>query len=196
MPRYGYAHYRNVAEGGSAVFITTTCLDFVHVFARPRLADLMAASLLADCRFYGVGLSAFVVMPHHVHLLVFLPKDLAVTSFMNRLKANAARRILPNLDDETNAKFGQQRGLNGRTFWQRSFRSFPTAEGDSFWQKVRYIHLNPVRAGLVMRAEDYRWSSARLWEEGRWSEDDGLKIDDSLIGSYVDLADLWPWRSR
>jgi hypothetical protein len=31
-------------------------------------------------------------------------------------------------------------------------------------QKVRYIHQNPVRAGLVARPEDYRWSSARCWK--------------------------------
>ena len=43
-------------------------------------------------------------------------------------------------------------------------------------QKVNYIHLNPVRAGLVARAEDYRWSSARCWLE-RMAEDEPLPMD-------------------
>jgi putative transposase len=43
-------------------------------------------------------------------------------------------------------------------------------------QKVNYIHLNPVRAGLVERAIDFRWSSARIWQ-GRDAEDEPLLVD-------------------
>jgi putative transposase len=43
-------------------------------------------------------------------------------------------------------------------------------------QKVNYINLNPVRAGLVERAIDYRWSSARYWQRCE-TEDEPLKVD-------------------
>jgi hypothetical protein len=43
-------------------------------------------------------------------------------------------------------------------------------------QRVSYIHQNPVRAGLVERAEDYRWSSIRCWN--RWPQEaEPLKMD-------------------
>jgi REP-associated tyrosine transposase len=45
-----------------------------------------------------------------------------------------------------------------------------------FMQRVNYIHQNPVRAGLVTCAEDYRWSSARSWR-GRHREDEPLRVD-------------------
>jgi hypothetical protein len=45
-----------------------------------------------------------------------------------------------------------------------------------FMQKVNYIHLNPVRAGLVERAIDYRWSSARFWNKCP-TEDEPLHVD-------------------
>lgn len=45
-----------------------------------------------------------------------------------------------------------------------------------FMQKVNYIHLNPVRAGLVERAIDYRWSSARIWQRQE-AEDEPLRMD-------------------
>jgi hypothetical protein len=45
-----------------------------------------------------------------------------------------------------------------------------------FIQKVNYIHENPARAGLVERAEDYRWSSVRWWK-GRPLEDEPLTVD-------------------
>jgi len=43
-------------------------------------------------------------------------------------------------------------------------------------QKVNYIHQNPVRAGLVERAEDYRWSSARHWLKCP-RDDEPLRVD-------------------
>ena len=55
-----------------------------------------------------------------------------------------------------------------------------------FMQKVNYIHLNPVRAGLVAQAEDYRWSSARYWLR-RVVEDEPLRMDLEKI--------VW-WRPR
>ncbi len=45
-----------------------------------------------------------------------------------------------------------------------------------FMQKVNYIHLNLVRAGLVERAIDYRWSSARIWQ-GCATDDEPLRVD-------------------
>ena len=190
MPRYGYSHYRNGVEAGHAAFITTTCLDFVHAFVHPEIADIMTGGLLADCRFYESGLSAFVAMPHHIHLVVLLPKALDVRAFVNRIKANSARRILPRLHPNERAGFGDQNGLNGRTFWQRSFRSFPIANSDDFWQKVRYVRSIPVRAGLADREHDYRWSSALFWEEGLGSDELGLRIDDAMIERFAPLDSL------
>ena len=47
-------------------------------------------------------------------------------------------------------------------------------------EKLNYIHQNPVRAGLVGKASDYRWSSARIWQ-GRQSENKPLVIDKDVI---------------
>jgi hypothetical protein len=50
----------------------------------------------------------------------------------------------------------------------------------AFMQKVNYIHLNPVRAGLVERATDYHWSSARIWQRSPL-ENEPLLIDADQI---------------
>lgn len=49
-----------------------------------------------------------------------------------------------------------------------------------FMEKVNYIHQNPVKAGLSERIEDYRWSSARIWQR-RPLENEPLLIDNDLI---------------
>lgn len=51
---------------------------------------------------------------------------------------------------------------------------------ETFMQKVNYIHQNPVRAGLVERAEDYKFSSARLWR-GNPMDDEPFTSDHKLI---------------
>ncbi len=69
---------------------------------------------------------------------------------------------------------------SGVPFWQYSFRSVVIESEEMFWQKMHYIHMNPVKAGYVEHAEDYRWSSARLVLEGKLSREDGLSYDDGV----------------
>jgi putative transposase len=54
--------------------------------------------------------------------------------------------------------FNAKYGFVGHV-WQGRFKSFPMEE-EHCWNAVRYVELNPVRAGIVTRAEDYLWSSA------------------------------------
>ena len=178
-----YKHYSNLAPAGSVVFVTTTCLDFVHVFRDPKLANLMCASLLDDCLYYGAELCAFVVMPHHIHLLCRLPETMSAETFMERIKANAARRIVPRLGPIA-GEFNQQRGLNGRTMWMRSFRSIEITNAQAFWLKVRYIHGNPVRAGLCERPEDYPYGSGGFWAE-LWDEGKGLVYGREVVERFA-----------
>jgi type I restriction enzyme R subunit/putative DNA methylase len=91
-------------------------------------------------------LAAYVIMSNHVHLLL-LPK-IAPSRLLQSLKGAAAR--------EANRILGR----TGETFWQaESYDHWVRDEAE--WKRiVAYIEQNPVKAGLVQNAEDYRWSSA------------------------------------
>jgi Raf kinase inhibitor-like YbhB/YbcL family protein len=168
-----YRHWQNRAKGGQTAFITTTCLDFCRALERPETKDLMVRSLLEDCRFYGVAPQAWVVMIHHLHLLVRLPEERDISWFVQRLKSNSAKLILPTLTPEELSGFDHQQGLNGRSFWKRGFRSIVVDTEKVYFQKASSIHWNPVKARLCQRPSDYRWSSARLWNRECWSRDEG-----------------------
>jgi len=58
---------------------------------------------------------------------------------------------------------------------------------EMFWQKMEYMHLNPVKAGYVECAEDYRSSSARLVLAGKLSRQTGLACDDVVksLGAWA-----------
>jgi len=47
--------------------------------------------------------------------------------------------------------------------WQESFKGMPLWSEWMIWQKINYIHANPLKAGLVTSAKDYRWSSFRAF---------------------------------
>jgi len=92
-------------------------------------------------------LHSYVVMPNHVHLLMTPLAD--VSEIMQSLKRFTARQCNGIL------------GLTGRTFWQsESYDRLVRGEAE-FWNIVRYIEMNPVKAGLATTPEDFSWSSAR-----------------------------------
>jgi REP element-mobilizing transposase RayT len=170
-------HYCNPTEPGVCVFATTAVLDYVPVFFQDRLAQLAIQVMSRVHRKHRSQLHAFVVMPEHLHFMSTMPQHMNSIQFVGDLKTKIAEAILPELDDTTRARFSMQTGLNRRVFWKRSFRGFEVEGQDIFLQKANYIHLNPVRRGLVSYSEDYPWSSARLYLAGKWDEDQGLQFE-------------------
>jgi putative transposase len=94
------------------------------------------------------ALHAFVVMPNHLHLLV--SPQVPLPQLTRTLKSFSAKRA------------NQLLGLTGNRFWQEE--SYDHLVRDSAeWQRIRlYIEQNPVRAGLVQQAGQYRWSRSLL----------------------------------
>jgi REP element-mobilizing transposase RayT len=110
------------------------------------IARLVVASLLRGVELGQYELGSYVLMPNHVHVLV-LPKVSPPRLFqsLKGVTAREANRIL---------------GRTGECFWQaESYDHW--VRNDAELRRIRkYIENNPVRAGLVARPEDYRWSSA------------------------------------
>jgi putative transposase len=107
-----------------------------------------------------VALFAYCVMPNHWHLLLSPQSDGALSRFMHWLTTTHARRwqTLRDLD-------GQGAVYQGR------FKAIPVGDDRHFLWVCRYIERNPLRAGLVERAEEWRWSSLakRLRDDQAWS---------------------------
>jgi putative transposase len=96
-----------------------------------------------------------MVMPEHVHLLISEPERSQLSVVMQMLKQITSRKL-------------RDSGL--AHFWQVRYYDFPVWSEAKRIEKLRYIHRNPVRRGLVQRAEDWKWSSFLQWAteaEGR-----------------------------
>lgn len=181
-------HYRNYGAAGQVVFITTTCLDFVPLFASEQRKLMMAEWLVEDLRHYGSKLHAFVGMPEHLHWVCTVPAGRNVSWLVNRIKSNSGKRLTQALVPSERMALSQQIGLNGRSVWQRSFRSFALTDEHQLRQKSMYIHQNPVRRGLSPCPFSYYVSSARFHEFGTWKDGFGLPCDLRIV-----LDCHWPW---
>jgi len=127
-------------------------------------------SLLAEwCLYRGVEVWAYCLMPNHVHLIVVPSTEAALRAAIGE----AHRRYTVMV----NAREGWRGCL-----WQGRFASFPMAPGHLF-NGARYVELNPVRAGLVQRPEDWRHSSASAHFSGR---SDGLVEPKPLLERFGD----------
>lgn len=130
-------HYRNNAEEGATLFVTTTVLDFVHAFRRGEMRDAMGYHLARECKLAGVVLYGFVVMPHHIHMVVRLAPNLTGPDFMRAFKANTAGAMRNLLIESEHRDFDQQRGLGRREFWKSGYRSIKIESDRVFWQKSK-----------------------------------------------------------
>lgn len=127
-----------------------------HVTQRGnRRADVLASdadrtAYLGFVRKYadrhGLALWAYCLMSNHVHLVAVPQRETSLALALRDAHTVYAMR------------FNTMTGMTGHV-WQGRFYSCPLDESH-LWAAVRYVERNPVRAGLVSRAEDYPWSSA------------------------------------
>ena len=115
--------------------------------SRPDVAQVVVDTLqYAANQLASFDLHAYVVMPNHVHVLV--TPHIAPSKLLKSVKNFSARRA------------NQILRRAGRPFWQSESYDHWVRDGDEIQRIKSYTEENPVKAGLVKRAEDYRWSSA------------------------------------
>jgi len=132
----------------------------------PELAELVEHTLL---HFQGerYRLFAWCVMPNHVHVLFQAKEGWTMSKVVATWKSYTGRRISPFLHQSNPGSAGHQPGCSsaglvpgGPRVWHRSYFDRYIRDNGHFAAVVNYIHNNPVKAGLVKRAEEWRWSSA------------------------------------
>ena len=113
-------------------------------------------SQLAKQRGRFVG---FVVMPDHVLLIVWFPANDQVSYFVKQWKQRSSIQIQRLL----RANFiSYARTIEwDDPVWQARFYDFNISSAKKLLEKLQYMHQNPVEEGLVLRATDWWWSSAR-----------------------------------
>ena len=140
-------------------FITFSCQHRDPLMKDPHSRNLFIEMLERSRVWYGFYVCGFVVMPEHVHLLISEPENKKLSIALQMLKQNTARELKP---------------VEGAPFWEPRYYDFNVWSEAKRIEKLRYIHRNPVRRGLVDQPQDWEWSSFRHYATGA---DCGVEIE-------------------
>ena len=132
---------------GCTYFVTTKAAQSIALFQVQEIAEIVIAKLLHYRMAGAYLLHEFVLMPNHLHLLLTPTDSTSLEKAMQLIKGGSSHEI------------HQQRGSR-MEIWQAGFHEATIRDTADYLSRVRYIHLNPVAAGFVARAEDWRWGSA------------------------------------
>jgi putative transposase len=169
-----------ISRDSQALYITIVTKDRLPVFRTDALKIVACRAIDEARNSGGFLLFAYVIMLDHMHLLTNCLDTSA--EVLRYLKGITGRRVIDYLKEknyETSlAKLRHKdwKRKHSYSLWQQEKTVFSIYSEAMFMQKVNYIHLIPVRAGLVESAVDYRWSSARIWQR-REAEDEPLRMD-------------------
>jgi len=160
------SHLKRYQTFGHDHFVTFSCyhrlpyLDNDH--ARTVFLETLERLRLRH-HFYVFG---YVLMPEHVHLLLSEPPEMPLSGIFRALKTQTSKQL---------------KGDRPR-FWQLNYYDFNVFTQPKFTEKLRYMHRNPVKRGLIEKPEDWQWSSFRHWLAG--------------VDGIVEIESHWTYAKR
>ncbi len=141
-------------QTGQLHYVTFTCYHRQKYLGSASARDIFEQTLERVRRWYGLGfyIVGYVVMPEHVHLLLSEPERSSLAIALQILKQVSSRKLRDRAE--------------GEAFWQKRFYDFNVFSDRKRVEKLRYMHRNPVKRGLVEKPEDWKWSSYRHYLTG------------------------------
>jgi putative transposase len=157
---------RRIDHSGTARFLTFSCYRRLPLLRNPAIADAFVDSLCVAVSRHPVRLLAWVVMPEHVHLVLFPSETEPLEPFLTSLKRPFARRVIARWRALNAPVLKRLQHADGtHRFWQYGGEYDRNVIGPECVEKIRYCHANPITRGLVARSIDWPHSSARAYEQ-------------------------------
>jgi REP element-mobilizing transposase RayT len=193
-----------IRKQSKAHFITATVVDWVDVFSRKAYRDCIIESLDFCIKNKGMILYGFVIMSNHIHLIIQSDKN-KLSDLIRDFKKFTAKTILHKIETEPESRADwmlkrfefacKSHSRNEKyQFWQYGNHPEEIFSEKFFWSKLDYIHLNPVRAGIVVKASHYLYSSA-----SNYVNDYGIititKVDNPVIDVLKpqSISNIYNW---
>jgi putative transposase len=160
---------KSVNTSGQAHELTFSCYKRLPLLSKDRTREWFIEALENARQRWQFDLWAYVIMPEHAHVLLLPRQDeYDISLIVKAIKQPVARRALDYLRGNSPEWLARltvptSNAQVEHRFWQagggydRNIERVSTA-----WNSVEYIHNNPIRRGLVSKATDWEWSSARF----------------------------------
>jgi len=152
-------------------FVTSTTIEWVSVFTKDNYYNVLVDAI----KFYQskkrLEIFAYVILPNHFHLIV---KSNELMQSMKLIKMYSAKEIIKLLTKEKKNYLLKIFQINKKSYktksnyqvWQEGYKPKEIFGYKMLKQKIEYIHLNPVKKGLVTEPSDWGYSSAGFYEKG------------------------------
>lgn len=147
-------HYDDL---GTARFVTFSCYHRLPSLNRPGAKEILIQELDRARAKYGFKILGYVLMPDHVHLVLFPPERMKLGLVIREIKSRSARRYFATAQIEASG--------GRRVFWQRRCYDHNCRTPETVQEKIEYCHNNPVKRGLVSEPSEWKWSSYN-WYQG------------------------------
>ena len=133
-------------ECGALQFLTFSCYRRKPLLNNVWAYNRFECELEAIRKRYRFAVLGYVLMPEHLHLLVSEPAKAKLSVVLQVLKQVSSRKL---------------KSKGEEMFWQPRYYDFNVWSAKKHVEKLRYMHRNPVKRGLVAKPEDWKWSSFR-----------------------------------
>ena len=152
-------------------FVTFTVINWIDFFIRPEYHEVILESWKYCQINKSLRIHAWCIMTSHVHMIISSENELS--AIMRDMKSNTSRQLRKALSDHPSEsrrewilrmmkKEGIENGNNKDfQFWQQNNHPIELVSNFMLEQKLNYIHMNPVKAGFIQKAEHYIYSSAK-----------------------------------
>jgi REP element-mobilizing transposase RayT len=151
-------------------YLTLTTVGWVDIFTRQCYRDILIDSFKYCQEHKGLEICGYVIMSNHIHLIAWTQEN-KLSDALRDFKKFTSKAIVKAVQEKTESRkewmlelfryFGK-RNSDNRDYqvWQQDNHPVALWSLPVIWQKLNYIHLNPVRAGWVAQPEYWLYSSA------------------------------------
>ena len=161
MPRSSF----KVLDSAYPHFVTSSIVNWIPLFRNPDLSEIVLNSLRYLQRQHILILYGYVIMEDHIHLIIEADD---VSKTMRSFKSYTARKIIDHLMQTEDIpmlallkKYKLESHIESTyQVWQEGFHPILLKNSEMMLQKIKYIHDNPVRKGLIKKPEEWKYSSA------------------------------------
>ncbi|VAX41693.1 hypothetical protein MNBD_PLANCTO02-2196 [hydrothermal vent metagenome] len=148
-----------------AHFITFSCYKHRKFLERNQPKRILLGVLNSQLSKQKAKCIGFVIMPNHVHIIVWFPEPNQLSMFVKQWKQQTSVKIKQFFQENFPDYFSQI--SEQEPIWQRKYYPFHLYSQEKIEEKLNYMHMNPVKAELVEKSIDWQWSSARYYELGK-----------------------------
>ena len=149
-------------------FISFAVQNWIDLFTRNEYRDILVENLYYCQRNKGLEIFAYCIMTNHVHLVIRANGKQSLPDILRDFKSYSAKGLIKAIKDhpkESRREWFLDKFWNitenGYRVWRGDNKPIELCSNFVIDQKIEYIHNNPVKAGIVIRAEAFVYSSAR-----------------------------------